>query len=64
MQKPIQPIRYTIAYAVLESAKDAGDAKHVAAARRCINAWRIGHKAPADFAMVMEAYNAMREVAA
>lgn len=64
MQKTIQPIRYTIAYAVLESAKDAGAVQYVSAARRCINAWRVGHKAPADFAMVMEAYNAMRQVAA
>lgn len=56
----MQPIRYTIAMEVLESAKDAGAMEYVYAARRCLNAWRIGHKAPADFKLVMEAYSALR----
>ena len=56
----MQPIRYSIAMQVLEAAKDAGAVEYVAAARRCLNAWRIGRKAPADFKLVMEAYEAMR----
>jgi hypothetical protein len=51
--KIIQPIRYTITYQVLEAAKDNNDAFVIAACRRCLNAWRIGRKAPQDFAIVM-----------
>lgn len=53
------PIRYTITMQVLESAKDAGASEYVAACRACLNAWRIGRKAPEAFKMVMEAYEAL-----
>jgi hypothetical protein len=58
----IQPIRYSIAEWVANAARDAGDAFAVSAAYRCIQAWRLGRKAPAgDWAFVREIYEEMRE---
>ena len=57
----IQPIRYSIAEWVANAARDAGDVFVVSAAYRCIQAWRLGRKAPAgDWALVREIYEEMR----
>lgn len=51
-----EPIRFKIARAVLESAKDAGAVEHAEAARRCLG-YRLGAKASkADWVAVYEAY--------
>ncbi len=57
----IQPIRYSIAEWVANAARDAGDAFVVSAAYRCIQAWRLGRKAPVgDWALVREIYEETR----
>jgi hypothetical protein len=53
--------RMEITWAVLEAAKDAGDAMVIAACRRIINADRIGwrkHGNPADYRLVLDFYAA------